>query len=150
MGSRATVFLVVLAALATGCYNYSPLGRASLVPSAYLAVTLTESGSEELAPYIGPSVLVVRGRFRSATERGLMLSVAEIETRRGDLLLWNGEPVVIPGEFVRSVETRQIAAGKAALLAGTALVGFFAAYAAFGSGASATTSGGAGVGASPH
>jgi hypothetical protein len=150
MGSRAMVFLVVVAALATGCYNYTPLGRASLVPSAYLAVTLTESGSQELAPYIGPSVLVVRGRFRSATEHGLMLSVAEIETRRGDLLLWNGEPVVIPGEFVRSVETRQTATGKAALLAGTALVGFFAAYAAFGPGASGSTSGGFATGSTPH
>jgi hypothetical protein len=150
MGSRATIRVVVVASFALGCYNYSPLGRSSLVPSAYLAVTLTESGSEELAPYIGPSVLVVRGRFRTATERGLMLAVASIETRRGDLLLWNGEPVVIPGEFVRSVETRQTAAGKAALLAGTALVGFFAAYAAFGSGASGAAAGGSGVGPSPH
>jgi hypothetical protein len=150
MGSRATIRVVVVASFALGCYNYAPLRRSSLVPSAYLAVTLTESGSEELAPYIGPSVLVVRGRFRSATERGLMLAVASVETRRGDLLLWNGEPVVIPGEFVRSVETRQTAAGKAALLAGTALVGFFAAYAAFGSGASGAAAGGSGVGSSPH
>lgn len=150
MGGRATVLVVVVVSLTLGCYNYAPLGRSSLVPSAFLAVTLTEAGSEELAPAIGPSVLVVRGRFRSATERGLLLSVASIETRHGDLLLWNGEPVVIPGEFVRSVETRQTAAGKAALLAGTALVGFFAAYAAFGSSASGTMSGGAGPGSAPH
>jgi hypothetical protein len=149
MGSRA-IILVVVGAAQIGCYNYTPLGRSSLVPSTYLAVTLTESGSEELAPSIGPSMLIVRGRFLSTTERGLILSVATVENRRGDLLAWNGESVVIPGEFVRSVETRQTAAGKTVLLAGTALVGMLAAYAAFGQGAGATTSGGVASGPSPH
>lgn len=150
MSSHAAILVVIVASLQMGCYNYTPLGRSSLVPSTYLALTLTESGSEQLAPSIGPSVLVVRGRFLSATERGLVLSVAAIENRRGDLLAWNGESVVIPGEFVRSVETRQTAATKTVLLAGTALMGLFAAYAAFGPGASATTGGGAGAGPSPH
>jgi hypothetical protein len=144
------MILVVVVVSQIGCYNYTPLGRSSLVPSSYLAVTLTESGAEELAPYIGPSMLVVRGRFLDASERGLRLSVATVENRRGDLLVWNGESVVIPGEFVRSVETRQTAAGKTALLAGTALVGVFAAYAAFGPGASATAAGGAASGSSRH
>ncbi len=150
MHLRAAILGFVTASFQVGCYNYAPLGRSSLVPSNYLAVTLTESGSDELAPSIGPSVLVVRGRFLDATERGLRLSVAMVETRRGDLLPWNGEPVIIPGEFVRAVETRQTAAGKTALLAGTALVGMFAAYAAFGVGASATAGGGSGAGSSPH
>lgn len=150
MSSRAAILVVSVASLQLGCYNYTPLGRSSLVPSTYLALTLTESGSEQLAPAIGPSVLVVRGRFLSATERGLVLSVAAVENRRGELLAWNGESVVIPGEFVRAVETRQTAASKTVLLAGTALVGLFAAYAAFGSGASASMSGGAAAGPSPH
>src|SRR5437667_5794317 len=103
---------IVTGLLLVGCYNYLPLRRSSLVPSAYLAVTLTESGSEELAPYLGPNVLVVRGRFLSATERGLAVAVAAVESRRGDISEWKGESVVIPGEFVRSVEERRVARGK--------------------------------------
>jgi len=44
------------------------------VPSSYLAVALTESGSDELAPYLGRRA-VVRGRYLGATERGLSLAV---------------------------------------------------------------------------
>jgi hypothetical protein len=107
----------------------------------FVAVTLTESGSEQLAPSIGPSILVVRGRFLSATDRGLVVSVAAVENRRGNIFEWKGESVVIPGEFVRSLEERRGAVGKTALLAGASLASFFAAYAAFGPGAGGITAG---------
>lgn len=144
------VLLVAVVSLQAGCYNYLPLRRAELVPSTYLAVTLTESGSEELAPYIGPNVLIIRGRFLSRTDRGLAISVLAVEGRRGDVLEWKGETVTVPGEFVRSLEERKTAAGKTVLLAGASLVGFFAAYAAFGPGVSGTTAGGVGTGPAPR
>ena len=134
--------VVAFTLLTTECYNYTPLRRSELTPSTYVAVTLTESGSEELAQYLGPNILVVRGRFLSATDRGLVVSVAAVESRRGDNLEWKGESVAIPGEFVRDVEERHPANGKTVLLAGASLFGFFAAYAAFGPGASGATQGG--------
>jgi len=149
VGARV-VLLVVVAILQGGCYNYAPLRRSRLVPSVYLALTLTESGSEELMPTIGPNILVIRGRFLSASERGLSLSVQAVETRRGDVLEWKGETVEVPNEFVRDLEERQTATGKTVLLAGASLVGFFAAYAAFGPGSSSSTVGGQGPGPSPH
>ena len=149
MGSRVAM-LVAVAALQSGCYNYLPLGGSHLVPSTYLAVTLTETGSEDLAQYVGPSVLIVRGRFLSTTERGLSLSVLSVETRRGTVFEWKGENVVVPSEFVRSLEERQVAPGKTVLLAGAGLAGFFVAYAAFGPGASGTTPAGGGGGGSPR
>jgi hypothetical protein len=142
-GSRCGA-LVVVACLGAACYNYTPLRRSELTPSTYLAVTLTESGSEELAQYLGPNILVVRGRFLSATDRGLVVSVAAVENRRGNVFEWKGESVVIPGEFVRDVEERHAANGKTVLLAGVSLAGFFAAYAAFGPGSSGATQGGVG------
>ena len=142
-GSRIAV-LVAGTLLVTDCYNYTPLRRSALAPSTYVAVTLTDAGSEELAQYIGPNVLVVRGRFLSATDRGLVVSVAAVENRRGNIFEWKGESVVIPAEFVRAVEERHAANGKTVLLAGASLVGFFAAYAAFGAGASGATQGGVG------
>ena len=149
MGSR--LVCVVLAVVSqAGCYNYAPLRRSELLPSTYLALTLTEAGSEELAPYLGPDVLVVRGRFLSATERGLMLSVSAVENRRGDVLEWKGESVGVPGEFVRSLEERHPATGKTVMLAGVSLAGFFVAYAAFGPGVSGTSPGGTGGGPTPR
>jgi len=149
MSSRL-VLLVAAASMLAGCYNYVPLRRVALVPSTYLAVMLTESGSEELAPYIGPNVLIVRGRFLSGTDRGLVLSVLAVEGRRGEVLEWKGETVTVPGEFVRSLEERKSATGKTVLLAGASLAGFFAAYAAFGPGVGGATPGGIGTGPAPR
>jgi len=147
---RSTMMLLGAISLQAACYNYLPLGRSHLVPSTYVALTLTEAGSEELAPYIGPDVLVVRGRFLTATERGLALSVAGVETRRGEILEWKGETVVVPGEFVRGMEERRVARSKTVLLAGASVAGFLMAYAAFGPGVSGTSPSGGGAGPSPH
>lgn len=149
MRSRV-VLLVAFALLLADCYNYTPLRRSGLVPSTYISVMLTESGSEQMVQSIGPNVLVIRGRFLSGTDRGLAVSVLAVENRRGDVLEWKGETVVVPGEFIRAMEERQPAAGKTVLLAGASLVGFFAAYAAFGPGSSGSPPGGSGPGPSPH
>ena len=142
--------LVLVALLQVGCYNYLPLRRSTLVPSSYLAVTLTESGSEELARYLGPNPFVVRGRYLSATERGLAISVESVESRRGDLAHWAGETVVVPGEFVRQVERRSMSPSKTVLLAGAAVAGFVIASRAFGPVSSGALSGGGGSGPPPH
>jgi len=142
--------LVTVALLQVGCYNYLPLRRSGLVPSSYLAVTLTETGSEELARYLGPNPFVVRGRYLSATERGLAISVQSVESRRGDLAHWAGETVVVPGEFVRQVEQRAASPSKTVLLAGVAVAGFVIASQAFGPGSGGALGGGSGPGSSPH
>jgi hypothetical protein len=144
--------LVCLAAGVSGlgCYNYLPLRRSSLTPSNYVAVTLTESGSEELARYLGPDALVVRGRYLQATERGLALAVESVESRRGDILRWAGETVVVPGEFVRAVEERSVSRSKTVLLAGAAVAGFVVAYQAFGPASGGGLGGGGGSGPSPR
>ena len=149
MRSRA-MLLTVAVLVQAGCYNYRPLRRSGLVPSSYVAVTLTESGAEELAPYLGPNALVVRGRYLAATERGLALSVESVESRRGDILRWAGETVVVPGEFVREVEQRSVSRSKMVLLAGVAVAGLVVTYQAFGPSSSNGLAGGGGPGPSPH
>jgi len=134
MHSTRGVTFVAMALVQTGCYNYMPLRRSGLVPSSHVAVTLTESGSDELAQYVGPNVLVVRGRYVGPSEGGLVLSVESVESRRGNILRWAGETVVVRGEFVRSVEQREASWSKTALLAGMSTVGLVVAYWAFGPG----------------
>jgi len=136
--------------LGLGCYNYLPLRRSTLTPSTYLAVTLTESGSEELASYLGPNAHVVRGRCLAVTDRGLAVSVESVESHRGDIAHWTGETVVVPAEFVRALEQRQVSRSKVVLLAGAAVAGFVVAYQAFGPASSGGFSGGGGAGPSPR
>ncbi len=104
--------------LTAGCYNYAPLATPSPEPGTDLAVTLTDAGSVELARYLGPSVMVVRGRFVGHSEQGLQLSVASVELVRGDELPWQGETVTLPPGDIASLEVRRFAHGKTYLLAG--------------------------------
>jgi hypothetical protein len=141
--------LLVAALLQTGCYNYLALRRGGLVPASYVAVTLTESGSDELGPYLGPDALVVRGRYLGPTDRGLSLSVESVESRRGDIARWTGETVVVRGEFVRRVEERHAAGSKTVLLAGAAVAGLVVVYQAFGQSNSGGVAAGTGM-STPH
>jgi hypothetical protein len=149
-GTLRVAPMIGIAVMQMGCYNYLPLRRSSLVPSAYLAVTLSESGSEELTSYLGPNAWVVRGRYLAATERGLALSVESVESRRGDISHWAGETVIVPGEFVRGVEQRQVSRSKVVLLAGAVAAAFVVTYQAFGSASSGGLGGAGGPGPSPR
>ncbi|HVH68267.1 MAG TPA: hypothetical protein VM716_10400 [Gemmatimonadales bacterium] len=116
---------------APACYNYTHLTTLDPRPGASVALTLTDAGSDSLTRYVGPNVLVVRGRYRNADEGGLLVSVTSVETREGLQNSWAGEAVRIPTAFVASCEVRQLAKGRSALLVGAGVVGVVAAAAAF-------------------
>lgn len=148
---RRGVVAMLLVATTSGCFNYEVVGRSQLVPSSYLAVTLNDVGTDTLTRYLGPDVRVVRGRFmRPGDAGGVVLSVSSVENRRGSIFPWQGETVVMSGEFVRGVEERHPARAKSALLALASIAGFVVTYAAFGPGASGTTPSGGGRGPSPR
>src|SRR5437773_11838526 len=94
--------LIAAAYLTSACYNFRPLETPSPDAGAYVAATLSDSGSVELARYLGPDVFVVRGRYlgSGADERGLAVSVAEVETKRGDEVSWRGETITLPVDAI--------------------------------------------------
>ncbi|HET7379707.1 MAG TPA: hypothetical protein VFJ24_06680 [Gaiellales bacterium] len=104
--------LIRIAALgvAAGCYSYRPLA---------------------LTPYLGPDVLVVRGRYLSDSDAGVRLSVATVERRRGDETTWGGETVVLPTAAIASVDVRRLAKGRTILLAATGVGGLVVTSLAF-------------------
>lgn len=130
---RTTILLAMW--LTAACYNYTPLSLVTPEPrtGTYLALTLSDAGSDSLARYLGPDVLVVRGRYLSTDEGGstLRVSVTSVETRLGLQNSWAGETVTIPRGLIRSLEQRQLAKGKSALLAGAGVASVVAAAAAF-------------------
>jgi hypothetical protein len=117
---------------AEGCYTYAPLSSMAPDPGSVVAVTLTDSGTQELASYLGPTVAVVRGRYLGGGDTaGLRIAVASVELVRGDVLPWAGELVTIPGHDVADIKVRRPARGRSVLLAGAAVGGVVASTAAF-------------------
>ncbi len=126
-----TFSLIASLSLAAGCYNYSPLTTPSPDPGTYLAVTLTDAGSDELARSLGPGAFIVRGRYLSNDERGMLISVTSVETKRGFALPWAGETVAVPDNAVASLDVRRFARGRSLLLAGMGAGGLVATTLAF-------------------
>lgn len=126
-----TLSLISVLCVTAGCYNYNPLTTPSPEPGTYLAVTLTDAGSDELARVVGPNVFIMRGRYLGASERGLLLSVASVETKRGVPVAWEGETVDCPNDAVASLEVRRLAKGRSLLLAGVGAGGLVATTLAF-------------------
>jgi hypothetical protein len=123
--------VLAAACLSAGCYNYSPLATPSPDPGIWVAVTLTDAGAVELAPYLGPNVFVVRGRYVGDAEQGVRIAVSSVELVRGDQVDWKGEQVTLPKIAIASVQVRQLSKRRSALLVGVGLTGLVATTAAF-------------------
>ena len=123
--------LITAACLTAGCYSYRPLATPTPELGTSIAVTLTDSGSDELAHYLGPNVFAVRGRYLGDSDGGLLVSVSSVESKRGDELTWAGETVTLPTNDIASLQVRQFAKGRSALLLGMSVTGLVATTAAF-------------------
>lgn len=123
--------VMVAACIAAGCYNYNPLTSPSPETGSYLAVTLTDVGSEGLARQLGPDVFLVRGRYLGEADGALLLSVSSVETKRGGAMPWQGETVTLPRNDIAGLDVRQLATGRSLLLAGVGAGGLIATTLAF-------------------
>jgi hypothetical protein len=102
---------VVLAAcglLVSGCYQYVPIQGEPEQNGGIVRVSLTERGSVELAPYIGPTIVKVDGRLTSASDSALTLHLVNAIARNGVETPWTGESVVVPKGYVSRLELRRL------------------------------------------
>lgn len=126
-----TILTVAVALLGAGCYDYAPVSSLTPEPGAFVAATLTDAGSIELARLLGPGVYVVRGRYLGDSDAGMQISVSSVELQRGDELSWQGETVVLPDNTVAALAQRRLSRGRSALLVGAGVTGIVASTAAF-------------------
>jgi hypothetical protein len=115
---RRLPLLTAALCVAAGCYDYHPLTAPTPDQGSYVAATLTEAGSADLARYLGPDVFVVRGRYVGSGDAGVVVSVASVELKRGNEVPWAGETIVLPNNAVASLDVRRLAKGRTVLLAG--------------------------------
>jgi hypothetical protein len=101
--SFAALFLAT-----TACYRYTPTqGNAGDVGRS-VRVQLTEQGSINLAPLIGPTILTLDGTVSAVRDTMMVLSVTNAIARNGVETSWKGERVDVPGAAIRSVQLREL------------------------------------------
>ena len=59
------------------------------------------------------------------------MSVAEVETKRGDEVSWRGETITLPVDAIASLEVRRLDKGRSYLVAGVGAAGLIATTLAF-------------------
>lgn len=119
---RLTILCAVLLAV-SGCYVYQP-GTTSQPPvGTPLRVTLTDTGSVELAAQVGPRVTAIDGLLQGGDQtQSLLLSVTQTVTTDGVEHSWTGEQVRVPRTAIATVRERKFSPGRSAL-AGAVLTG---------------------------
>jgi len=114
--------VAVLPLVLAGCYKYVPADHAELAPATPVSVELSERGTVNLAPKIGPSVVVVEGNITDASASSLTLALENIR-RRGESSVanWNGESITLSLDDIAQVKRRELSRSRT-VAASTVLV----------------------------
>jgi len=136
-GIRAVVLITLSA-----CYRSVPLATPEPVSGTHITATLSDSGSAQLAQYLGPNVARVGGRLVSCSQDELQISVSTIAVRGGEETFWKGEMVSLPRRLVARIEERKLSGSRSGLVAGIGLLAGVGLLRAFGVLSAGSSSGG--------
>jgi len=114
--------IALLAVALSGCYTYGPLENSAPELGKPMRVTLTLTGGDSLARYLGPNVATVDGRLVLVNETAMEIGVSSVVSHSGMEQYWKGETVTVPKSLVASIQERKFSWGKTGLLAGIAVV----------------------------
>jgi hypothetical protein len=100
--------LAALFLCCTACYRYAPIQGVATDAGQQVRVQLTDKGSVDLAPMIGPTILTLDGTLTSARDTMITLAVTTAIARNGVETSWRGERVDIPRSAVNGVRLRTL------------------------------------------
>lgn len=106
--------LVTLAVLSSGCYTYRPLSLdAPPATGSAVRVELTDRGTSDVTPAIGPGVLVLEGALLASGEReGIRIAVASLQRRGEGATQWTGQELALTRDDIRVASERQLSRGR--------------------------------------
>jgi len=130
--------------LLAGCYQFRPISGVPRETGASVRVSLTERGSVDLAPYIGPTIVKVDGHLDSASDSAFTLRLVNVVARNGVETTWSGEKVLFHTSYVARMESRRLDTRRSWLAAAVVVGGTVAlgrVFSLFGGSSSGKTGG---------
>jgi hypothetical protein len=108
--------------MCAACYSHIP---AATAPSgSRIRILLSDSGTRELARYVGPRVSTINGTVERSENGGdLVLAVSSTVTNEGSETFWKGEAVAVPRPYIAVLQQRKLSVPRTAALAGGLLAG---------------------------
>ena len=120
---RRNIIALALALLTVGCYRLTPVEGAVPAAGSDVRVGLTDAGSVQLAPQIGPRIAAIDGRALQSTDSAIVLAVAAVVAQNGRSMAWSQERLSVPRAAVSSLRTRALDRKKTWIVAGLSVVG---------------------------
>jgi len=108
--------LLWIVPLLAGCYEYQPVTTASAPAGQPVRLTLTDAGTADLAPTLGPSMEEVGGKLLDSSGDAYVVALSESRKRNGMEIDWRGEQVSISKSLVASVQQRKFSATRTGFL----------------------------------
>ncbi|MFN8571814.1 MAG: hypothetical protein U0132_07140 [Gemmatimonadaceae bacterium] len=124
--SRRWIAILLLAS--SGCYRYAPIQGTPSDLGQPIRMRLTDQGSINLAPLIGPTIVTLDGSLVAVRDTLMVLSVTNAIARNGIETMWKGENVDVPKAAISGLQLRSLDKRRSWLLG----VGGIAATAAIG------------------
>ncbi len=113
MQLRRVIWIVPFLA---GCYEYKPVTTASAPTGQPIRLTLTDAGSADLAPALGPSMEEVGGKLLNASGDAYVVALSDSRKRNGMEIDWRGEEVSISKSLVASIQLRKFSPARTGFL----------------------------------
>jgi hypothetical protein len=120
--------LIIALPLLAACYTWQPVRQAGPASGERVNILLSDRGTAEMAPALGPGVSEVEGDVVAADSTDLRLAVRQVANTRGVPAGWLGEGVSIPRPYMARVSQRRFSAGGTALMSGLAAATLYGIY----------------------
>lgn len=131
--TRAACILIVGVSVA-GCYSYKPIEGSTPPPGVEVRLALSDAGSVQMAPLIGPRIGAIDGRSIESTDTALVLAVESVVGQGGRSMTWSLERLSVPRGAVSSVRTKEFDHKKTWTITGLTVVGALVVGQVFGMG----------------
>jgi hypothetical protein len=125
---------MALLGASSGCYSMKPIDGSTPPPGQDIRLSLSDRGSVEMAPLIGPRIGAIDGRAVQSSDSALVVAVQAVVAQGGRSMNWSMERLTVPRSAVSHVSTRTLDARKTWLMAGLTVVGAIMVSQAFGLG----------------
>ena len=104
--------ILFFAPLLAGCYEYQPISTTTAPTGQDVRLTLTDAGSADMAPALGPSVEEVGGKLVKDSGDAYTVALSESRRRNGIEMDWRGEEVSISKALVSSIQLRKFSPAR--------------------------------------
>jgi hypothetical protein len=121
MNLRQRLLLTGVLAVTQGCYQYHALPSDLRGATDDVRISLTDRGSVELGPLIGPQITKIEGDLTEAADTMYVVRMSRVINRAGYSTPWSGETLRVPRSMTASIERKELNRSRSWLLGGGSL-----------------------------